>query len=249
MLNWIRRRDPDYYRKYVRLQCTFSLESDLLEVFRYFSRPMFRGLQIGFAYQSSDSRAAEADRVRHEAQLDELAEQYLRALRERRPFHRAFFAQIMAVRFRPLEQRTVGRPAKWPQPNSACVPGHPMVFVSADGTLHPCCTYSGAGSEIGHCRSGIDIDKAQELLQAYARLCNRMCQGCWAWRLCSQCFIQAVGADGRPSQLRKEEACRDERQRIARTLRRYVYIWHNEPAWASKVKDTLRYSVEHQDGT
>ena len=247
VLNWIRRRDSVYYRNCVRPHCTFSLESDLLEVFRYFSRPMFRDLRISFRYRSGGSCASKADRARHEAQLDELVEQHLRALRERRPFHRALFAGIMQSTFGPLGKRTVGQPGKAPQPNSACVPGHPMVFVSGDGTLHPCCNYSRAASEIGHCRSGIDIDRAQRLLQTYARLCNRVCQGCWAWRLCSHCFLRCAGADGRPSQARKEKDCRDEKQQIAQALRRYVHIWRNEPAWAAKVKDTLRYSVGHQD--
>ena len=247
VLNWIRRRNPDYYRTCVRLHCTFSLESDLLEVFRYFSRPIFRDVRISFGYRTGDLRVSKADRVRHEAQLDELVDQHLRALRERRPFHRALFASIMHGTFGPLEGRTVGQPGKEPQPNSACVPGHPMVFVSGDGTLYPCCKYNPAGSGIGDCRSGIDTDKAQGLLQTHARLCNRMCQGCWAWRLCSHCFLHSVDADGRPSQTRKEKACQAEKQRIVRALRRYVYIWRNEPAWASEVKDTLRYSVGHED--
>jgi uncharacterized protein len=244
VLNWIRRRNPRYYRKCVRLQWTFRPESDLLEVFRYFSRPMFRDVQIGFAYRSGG--ASTIERIHHEAQLDELVERYLAALGERRPFHRALFAQILGVGFRALEQRTVGRHAGEPQPNGACFPGHPMVFVAPDGTLHPCCKYTRAGSDIGHLPGGIDVDKAQALLQAYARLCNRMCQGCWAWRLCSHCFLQAVDDDGRWSQTRKERACKDERQRIARALRRYVYIWHNEPAWTSRVKDTLHYGVARQ---
>jgi uncharacterized protein len=247
VLRSIRRRNPDYFRTCVKLHCTFSLESDLLEVFQYFSRPTLRGLRIGFGYLSGGVRVSEADRVRHEAELDVLVERYLRTLRARRPFHRALFASIMHSRLGLLKTRTVGQPGKTPQPNSACVPGHPMVFVAGDGALHPCCNFNPAGSEIGDCRSGIDIDKAQGLLQTYAHLCNDTCQGCWAWRICSHCFLQSVGPDGQPSQTRKEEACRDEKQRIAQALRRYIHIWRNEPAWASDVKDTLRYSVGHQD--
>jgi radical SAM protein with 4Fe4S-binding SPASM domain len=179
--------------------------------------------------------------------LDVLVERYLRALRERRPFHRALFASIMHTRLGLLKTRTLGQPGRVPQPNSTCVPGHPMVFVSGDGALHPCCNFSPAGSEIGDCRSGIDIDKAQELLQAQARLCNRLCQDCWAWRICSHCFIQSVEADGRPSPTRKEAACAEEKQRVAQALRRYAYLLQNEPAWAARVKDTLRYSLGHPE--
>jgi uncharacterized protein len=247
VLSSIRRRNPGYYRRCVKLQCTFSLESDLLEVFRYFSRPSLQGLRIGFGYLSGDVRASDADRVRHEAELDVLVEQYLRALRERRPFHRALFASIMHTRLGLLKTRTVGPPGKVPQPNSTCAPGHPMVFASGDGALHPCCNFSPAGSEIGDCRSGIDIDKAQALLEVQARLCNRVCQDCWAWRICSHCFIQSAEADGRPSPTRKAVACAEEKQRVAQALRRYAYLLQNEPAWASRLKDTLRYSLRHPE--
>jgi uncharacterized protein len=247
VLRTIRRRSPGYYRRCVKLQCTFSLESDLLEVFRYFSRPALRRLRIGFSYLSEDVRPPEADRVRHEAELDALVERYLRALRARRPFHRALFAGIMHARLGPLKTRTVGPPGRLPQPNSACVPGHPMVFVSGDGALHPCCNFNPAGSEIGDCRSGIDIDKAHELLQAQARLCNRTCQDCWAWRLCSHCFIQAAEADGRPAPARKEAACAEEKERVAQALRRFTYLLKNEPARASRMKNTLRYSLAHPE--
>jgi uncharacterized protein len=247
VLNTIRRRNPGYYRRCVKLQCTFSLESNLLEVFRYFSRPRLRGLRIAFGYLEGDRRASEADRVRHEAELDILVERYLRALRRRRPFHRALFASIMHTRLGLLKTRTIGPPSRVPQPNSTCVPGHPMVFVSGDGALYPCCNFSPASSEIGDCRSGIDVDKAQALLQAQARLCNRMCQDCWAQRICSHCFIQAAEADGRPSRARKETTCAEEKQRVAQALRRYAYLLQNEPAWASRMKDTLRYSLGHPE--
>jgi uncharacterized protein len=246
-LRTIRRRNPGYYRRCVKLQCTFSLESDLLEVFRYFSRPRWRGLRIAFGYLSGDRRATEADRARHEAELDVLVERYLRALREHRPFHRALFASIMHTRLGLLKTRTIGPPGRVPQPNSTCVPGHPMVFVSGDGALHPCCNFSPPGSEIGDCRGGIDIDKAQELLQAQARLCNSMCQDCWAWRICSHCFIHAAEADGRSSPARKEMACAEEKDRVARALGRYAYLLKNEPARASRMKDTLRYSLAHPE--
>jgi uncharacterized protein len=245
LLNSIRRRNPGYYRRCVKLQCTFSLESDLLEIFRYFSRPSLRCLRIGFSYLSGDFRVSEADRVRHEAELDALVERYLRTLRERRPFHRALFASIMDTRLGLLKTRPIGQPDKAPQPNSTCVPGHPMVFVAGDGALHPCCNFSPAGSEIGDCRSGIDVAKAQKLLQAQARVCNRVCQDCWAWRLCSHCFIQSAEADGRPSLSRKAAACAEEKQRVAQALRRYARLLQDEPAWASRVKYTLRYSQAH----
>jgi uncharacterized protein len=247
LLNSIRRRNPGYFRRCVKLQCTFSLESDLLRVFRYFSRPSLRSLRIGFSYLSGDLRATAADGDRHEAELDVLVERYLRALRERRPFHRALFASIMDCRLGLLKTRPVGHPGNAPQPNSTCVPGHPMVFVSGDGALHPCCNFSPAGSEIGDCRSGINVDKAQQLLEAQARVCNRTCQDCWAWRLCSHCFIQSAEADGQPSLARKEAACAEEKQRVARALGRYARLLQGEPAWASRVKDTLRYSLAHPD--
>jgi uncharacterized protein len=243
VLNRIRRRDPAYFRRYVRPHCTFSLESDLLEVFTYFSRPMFRELQVSFGYREGAFRIPRALRVRHEGQLDELARRYLRALRERRPFNRALCARIMGSGFGALALRRVGRAGGKPSPNSACVPGQNRIFVSGSGALYPCENYNRPGGEIGCSRSGLDFSKAQRLLQGYARLCNRVCQGCWAWRLCAHCFIHASDRDGRLSQGRKEENCRREKERIVKALHRYVSILRGEPAWASRVKHTLRHSL------
>jgi uncharacterized protein len=247
VLNRIRRRDPVYYRKYLRLRCTFSLESDLLEVFQYFSRAMFRDLRISFGYRVSPFRIPKAVRIRHERQLDELVGRYLRAMRERRPFHRALFARIVGSGFGALELRRVGKAGRWPMPNSVCVPGQTKLFVSGDGTFSPCEHYNQTGSTIGCCRRGIDFRKAEKLLQDYARLCSRMCQGCWAWRLCAHCFIHSTDKDGCLSRICKEKNCRFEKEDIVKALHRYVSILRNEPARASKMKHTLRYSVRHQE--
>jgi hypothetical protein len=128
----------------------------------------------------------------------------------------------MQAALEPVKRRAVGFAPRTLQPNSTCVPGHPTVFVATGGTFHPCGNHRGPATGIGHCGSGIDVDKAQGLLRAYARLCNRLCQGCWAWRLCSQCFIHSAGAGGWPSRSRKAVACRREKQRIMASLRRYI---------------------------
>lgn len=246
-LRWIRSRKPAYYRKYVRPHCTFGHENDLLEIFGYFNQPMFQGLRISFGYRGGAFRVSKADRIRHEAQLDELIEQHIQSLRKRSPFQRAFFSNILYGALGPTMLRKVGRASRTPTPNSACIPGQVNMFVTGSGTLHPCEDFAReAAGQIGRCESGIDIRKAQRLMQPYARLCNRMCQGCWAWRLCSHCFLQSIGPEGRHSPSRKKRACQREKKRIAQNLRRYVHLWQNEPAWAAKVKGTLRYSMAHQ---
>ena len=243
VLNRIRRRNPVYYRTYVRLRCTFGLESDLLEVFRYFSRAMFRDLRISFGYRVSPVRSSKAVRVRHDRQLDELIGRYLRALREHRPFHRALFARIMGSSFGALELRRLGRAGGKPTPNNVCVPGQTRIFVSGTGTFHPCEQYDRPGSEIGSCRRGVEFRKARKLLQDYARLCNRMCQGCWAWRLCAHCFIHSTDGDGHVSRRCKEKNCDIEKEEIVKALRRYAHILLHEPARASRMKHTLRSSA------
>jgi radical SAM protein with 4Fe4S-binding SPASM domain len=148
----------------------------------------------------------------------------------------------MGSGFGTLELRRVGRTGRRPMPNSACVPGQTRIFVSGAGAFYPCENYDRAGGEIGCCRHGIDFAKAQKLLQNYARLCNRMCQGCWARRLCAHCYIHASDRDGRLSQVCKEKNCRREKEEIVKALHRYVSILRNEPARASRVRHTLRYS-------
>lgn len=223
-LRRIRRRDPAYFRACVRPHCTFSLESDLLEVFTYFSRPMFRDLQVGFAYRAGAFRVPPAVRARHERQLDELTERHSRALRQRRPFNRALFAQIVGSGLGTLELRRVGGADAKPAPNSACVPGQTRIFVSGSGAFFPCENFNRPGGQIGDCQRGLVFPLARNLLRSYARLCNRLCQGCWAWRLCAHCFIHAGDRNGQLSPARKGVSCRREREGIVRALHRYIAL-------------------------
>jgi uncharacterized protein len=243
----IRRRHPAYRRRRVRLHCTFGLESDLLEVFRYFSRPAFRDVEVTFGYRSGGAPDGPADLARHEAQLDLLDAWHLEALQGRRAFHGGLYVSLLAAVLGGVLGRRVGAAGSAPHPNRACLPGQTRCFVSGSGAIHPCEHHVGAGSEIGDWRTGVDLEKAAALLRAHAGLCNQTCQGCWAWRLCSHCFLNSLDARGRPSRDSKEDQCRLERERILRSLRRWVRVWKGEPARAAKVKGTLRWAEGHPD--
>ncbi|HET6439599.1 MAG TPA: radical SAM protein [Anaeromyxobacter sp.] len=246
-LRALRRRHPAYLRRRVQVHCTFGLESDLLAVFRYFSRPAFRDLDITFGYRAGGGPENEADLARHEAQLEILDRWHVEALHGRRAFHRGLYASILGASLGGVLFRRVGTAGTVAHPNRACLPGQRRYFVSGTGSIHPCEHHVGPGSEIGDLKGGIDVARAGELLRGHAQLCNRMCQGCWAWRLCSHCFLHSLDVAGRPSAACKEKACRIERERIRRSLRRWIRIWAAEPRWARRVKGSLRWLEAHPD--
>lgn len=247
-LRYLRRRHPAYLRRRVRVHCTFGLREDLPEVFRYFSRPAFRDLQVTFGYRSGDPRATEADIARHEAQLDTLDAWHLEALKgRRRAFHPGLYSSILGAVLGGVMHRTVGPTGKAAHPGRVCLPGQRRLFVSGSGSLHPCEHHDAPGSEIGDSRRGVDLVRAGAMLRDHARLCDRVCQGCWAWRLCSHCLLHSLDRQGRPTEAEKLESCRIEQEGILRALRRWVRLWRSEPAGAVRVKGSLRWAEAHPE--
>lgn len=247
LLRDLRRRAPAYFRRRVRVRCTFRLRDNLLEVFRFFDRPAFRALDVSFGYCSGDE-ASEADRARHREQLEVLDGWHLAALRARRPFHRRLYSSVLAAGLGATMLRQVGRAGRRAHPNRSCLPGQVRCFVSPSGAVYPCENLALPGAEIGDAASGVDPAKASALLRRQAELCQGACQGCWAFRLCSHCLLHALGQDGRTSPALKEAACRAERERILLGLRRWVRVFTGEPAGAVRVARSLRWMEAHPEG-
>ncbi len=71
-----------------------------------------------------------------------------------------------------------------------CIPGAQKLFMSVDGTFYPCERVSedSEAVRIGHIESGIDLEKARELLNI-GKLTEKNCKNCWAIRYCSLCLV------------------------------------------------------------
>ena len=244
-LEEIRALSPNYFRNNMLLHCTFNQQNDILEVFRYFSAGIFAELPVRLAYVTGPLpnrfSLSPEQAARHEERIEQLIEMYLAALRKNSRFRYDLFWDILRD---PLlfGNRTLG-PAPDPSwPNGACVPGALRLFVTSSGTFYPCQNFCAEGWDIGNHETGFEFSKAQTLFQTYADLCQETCQGCWAHRLCTFCYLSMVSGTQVDTSV-KAEACDRQRERIIKALRRFVYIWENEPPESHNDPSSLHFQL------
>jgi uncharacterized protein len=244
----IRAVDSNYFHNNISLHCTFDKQNDLLEIFRYFSEGMPAELPVslGFVSSSFPDRfpLSPEQSARHEQRVERLIEMYLVALRNNSRFNYDLFWDILRDPLL-LSRRTIGLAPDPGWPNQTCVPGARRLFVTANGTFYPCANFCPQGWDIGSHGTGIEYPKAQVLFQTYANLCQETCQGCWAHRLCSCCYLSMVSRD-QVDISAKAEKCERERNRIVKSLRRFVYIWENEPQETHDYPFSLHFQVRSQ---
>ena len=223
----IRAVNPAYFRDNLSLQCTFSKRNDILEVFRYFSEGMFTELPVELNYVTGSFSerfiASPEQAAQHEQRLDQLIEMYLAALQGNDCFRYDLFWNVLhdVVYF---GNRTIGVAPDVSWPNGTCVPGAHRLFADSGGTFYPCENFCESGWDLGNHKTGFEFSKAQALFHAYGDLCQKSCQGCWAYRLCTLCFRRMLYQGSAST-----NECNDHRDRILRALRRFVYIWEHEP--------------------
>jgi uncharacterized protein len=241
----IRTLDPDYFRNNVSLLCTFNMRNDILEVFRYFSEGISAELSVVLNYVTGSLFVPSPEQAAlHEERIEQLIELYLVALRQSSPFRYDFFWNIMSDSIH-FGKRMTGSPPEEKWPNGTCVPGAHRLFVTSKGMFYPCENFCHEGWDVGNHETGFEFPKAQALFQAYANLCQEACQGCWAYRLCTCCYLSTFSGD-KPLACIDAEECDYQRDRILKALRRFVYIWENEPIESHNHPFSLHFQLKSQ---
>ncbi|MBI5057520.1 MAG: radical SAM protein [Nitrospirae bacterium] len=230
-LKKIKRIDPDYFNKKVSVNCTLNLNDNILTIFRYFSSKLFANVSVTingiYDLDTDFYKVSDAAAKKHSDRLDRLVEMYIESYHNKNQFNHAFFSNIFLKTYL-FAKRDISPAAVECHPNRTCVPGIARLFVSSSGMFYPCEKFHAPAYDIGNYKKGFDIKKAERLLEIYVGQCEDMCRNCWAYRLCSQCFISVL-SKGDISIERKREKCAVEKKLIASALRRFVYIWENEP--------------------
>jgi len=245
-LEHIKKKDYTYFLSRISINCTFDNNNDILEIFQYFSSDIFAELPVQInPIKKSDTdsiKILNRDLNQHRSRMNRLVSMYMKSLQFHESFNYRLFHNIFPDVFKILPKRNIGHVNMIGSPNGVCVPGQRNLFVSADGSYYTCENFCYPGYEIGNCENGIDINKVRDLLRISVNFCIEMCESCWAYRLCSQCFIHASHR-GRISRRARLENCRFERKRIKRALERFIYIWGKESEIASENEFTLHSIV------
>lgn len=113
--------------------------------------------------------------------------------------------------------------------NGCCPPGTRRLYLDCEGKYHMCERIEDS-LPIGDVVRGIDPDRVSEVVDLYRASREKECCGCWALRLCTECF--ATGAIGGQFRQAKEDGagCRQRRETIERDLSNYCEIAEVNPA-------------------
>jgi uncharacterized protein len=224
--------DPDYCRKRLVIKCTIVRTRDISDLFEYFSQDPLKDLEVVLnglrePVEASPESRSEDRSVRYQ-QIDQLMTGYLESVRAGKPVNHRLFRGIFPTVFSKIALRPLKSSSGEEIVGHLCIPGVNGIFVSADGRFFTCENFSHPENCIGSVESGIAAEKVRALLATYVGFCEEMCQHCWASRLCSQCFLHTLD-QGRISKERMQENCAREREKIAKSFERFVYLWENEP--------------------
>jgi len=210
ILRKIKEKSAEYFYNKVSIFCTFDKNNDLLEIFEYFSADFFRNLSVQINPISETGtgfyKVTKNNQRNYRRSLNILLDRYLESLYHKKPFNYPLFFKIFPNVFSVLPKRHIGIISTLTRPNHVCVPGKARLFVSSSGIFYPCDNFYPKNHDIGNYQTGIDIKKVRDLLEIFINLCEDVCQDCWAYRLCTQCFVHVLDKN-RMSRKRKIENC------------------------------------------
>ena len=109
-------------------------------------------------------------------------------------------------------------------PGGMCVPGVYKLFVTVDGKLLTCERTnepSNAGY-LGDLSGGIELDRALKMLNV-AKLTERQCQNCWAFRYCTNCISHCDDGKDVNAKLRTMQ-CQKARGNVYYTFRIMILL-------------------------
>ena len=117
-----------------------------------------------------------------------------------------FQAEIARIKRTYDEMLVPHRLLKSSHPSGPCLPGVMRPFVTVDGSIYPCERVS-EGSDvmaIGHIDSGIDLSKAETLLNV-GKSTEEECINCWNFRYCMLCCAASNGGSELSREMRLQQ--------------------------------------------
>ncbi len=235
--------DPDYFISHISFGVTLAPPFDLVTVDDFFAEMFPMNLVAPRIVNSRDTLLFRpyddfANDKRLQDGIDEVAHRYISArIRGSDPtnFEKGMWDRLM-IRIHstcPVSPSTPFCAA------GICVPGQRKLFVTSEGTFHPC-EKVGTAFRIGNVARGIDEQEVRNLVNEYVETVKNRCVGCWAARLCSLCFAR-VRKGNIIDQNRWVRECECERKLLHYGLSMYATIMEENPSAFDFVQDISVY--------
>lgn len=124
--------------------------------------------------------------------------------------------------------------------NGCCVPGTKRLYVTAEGD-YKVCERIGVSPVIGNVEQGLSYEKIKKYyIDEYIEGSERLCQSCWAYRLCGVCYAKIYSEEGLDNR-KKEVTCMMARHNAVKGLEEYHMLLETDP-------DSLLYLNDIQYG-
>lgn len=120
--------------------------------------------------------------------------------------------------------------------NGCCTPGSRRLYIASNGDFK-LCEKMGPSPSIGNAFSGIDLNKIEKhYLKDYISETKKLCNDCWAVRLCNLCYLNCYDENGVHMSYRHLE-CLFKRRRVEQDLKIYHEILENNPESLNYLND------------
>lgn len=225
----LRAADADFYRRKVGFAVTLSDPDRIDAVDAFFANePLVQGHYLSVSHVDSvDTSLFDGDAL-PEPDLGPLRAYYAgieECLVAGTPLAPLAYG-LLGTRLRKFHQRRRGPLGDTVHANGICCPGARRLHCAVSGALGVC-ERANPGLVIGDARTGVDPERAADLVDQYVALSTADCTDCWAVRLCSLCFANAfrdrLDAD------KKRAVCEIMRAQLENTLRLYCSVRERAP--------------------
>ena len=197
-VRYIKNKYPEYYKKNITFNTVINSENDYISIDDFISKnetlkdSNFLASTLNNNY--SDKEIVSSD----EYILGKSYDRFLTLLNKLKfikdesmsPLSRIERALLDDFRYEKNIEGRLELPDVWHH-GGPCIPGAFRIFVTTDGEFFPCerVSESSKMGMIGNLDSGVDIEKAEKLLNI-GKLYEEQCSDCWAYSYCDICIAK-----------------------------------------------------------
>lgn len=241
-LNWLKETYPNYFKTNVRFNAVMAPEFKIKEMRNFFLYNFpDQNLSVApinpFDTTFCDNFDMKKTLEEYDRDIHEIREGYINSQKNGKITTDSSLFEFFLYEYYNRELY------KLPQeiyPNGICAPAIRRIFVEVDGSIN-ICERINSGFEIGDIKNGFNIDRIFELIKSYIEITEN-CVGCWAVRLCKECFISAIKGN-RFDMDRKNSNCAIRREKTLDEIKFFTKVMEECPG----ILDNIHYTSPEAD--